>query len=84
LWRSRQGERPLAAAPQMLDDVAADKSSAAYDQAYRLLGLGFRVHLAYSSPGNLESLNPAFIEDRWGRAKIVMQALAFHILDGKA
>jgi len=52
LWRSRQGERPLAAAPQMLDDVAADKSSAAYDQAYRLLGLGFRVHLAYSSPGN--------------------------------
>jgi hypothetical protein len=51
----------------MLDDVAADKPGAAYDQACRLLGLGFRVRLAHSSPkGNLESLNSAFIKDRCG------------------
>src|ERR1700730_9852326 len=65
-----QGKRPLAAAQEMLDDVAADKPGATYDQACRLLGLGFRVHLAHSSPGAILNRSiPAFIEDRCGRAQ---------------
>jgi hypothetical protein len=40
----------------VLDDVAADKPGAAYHQAFRLLDLGVRVHLADCLPiVNLES-----------------------------
>lgn len=40
--------RPVAAAHEVLHDVAADEPGPPYDQTFPLLGPSFRIHLAHS------------------------------------